>query len=77
MFAHGGYLVINQSIAERDKEYRQVNKVKLAEYNREYNQADKGKRKEKVTCECGCILAKGALIKHKKTNKHLKLMQSK
>jgi hypothetical protein len=30
-------------------------------------------KKEKISCECGCILTKGNLAEHKKTQKHLLL----
>jgi len=33
------------------------------------------KQKEKVTCECGSIVTKKHLKKHKKTLKHLKLTE--
>ena len=31
------------------------------------------KRKEKITCECGAIITKGAIYRHKKSMKHIKL----
>lgn len=33
------------------------------------------KNKEKITCECGCKIAKTQLTIHKKTNKHIQLMK--
>jgi hypothetical protein len=51
-------------IAERDKQYRIKNKTKISE-----------RQNEKVTCKCGCIVSKGNLSQHKKTKKHLKLME--
>ena len=68
-------------IAEYQKEYRQANKTELIEKSKKYNQANKMKLAErqlkKFECECSCILTKGNLPKHRKTNKHLKLMNSK
>ena len=74
----------------RDKEYRDKNKEKIAEYyennkeqilekRRKYYQMNKEKilekEKEKITCECGCIVNKYALTRHKKTQKHIKIME--
>tara|TARA_R110002167_G_scaffold49110_2_gene144117 strand:+ start:937 stop:1374 length:438 start_codon:yes stop_codon:yes gene_type:complete len=44
------------------------------EYKKAYYKKTKNKvceqRKEKTTCECGAIVNKGALTRHKKSNKH-------
>ena len=32
------------------------------------------RRKEKITCDCGCIINKTTIDRHKNTKKHLKLM---
>ena len=42
--------------------------------NEEYRLTKLEKQKEKITCECGTILAKGNLPHHKKTKKHINLM---
>jgi len=60
--------LLNKDIPSRDtkesnKEYRENNKEKLSE-----------KRKEKITCECGCIVAKSSLTRHKKNKKHINLL---
>ena len=57
-----------EQIAERKKEYVKKNKEQIAERKKAYN-------KIKVTCECGCIIRKGDLARHKKSNKHLELMK--
>jgi len=56
-----------EKIAKKEKEYKENNKEKIAEHRKE-------KRKEKVTCDCGCIIRKDDLTRHKITNKHLELM---
>ena len=38
------------------------------------NEKTKQKRKEIVICECGCKTTKGSLKRHRKTKKHIKLM---
>lgn len=65
------YKCINKFIAGRtDKEWREENR----EYQKEYHQQNREKksenRKEKITCECGCIINKSSKAKHLKTKKH-------
>mgnify|MGYP003122057104 FL=1 len=68
-------------LLEHMKQYRTDNKNKISEYKRQYAIINKDKiaekTKQKVTCECGCIIRKGDLSRHKKTKKHLKLMENK
>ena len=60
-------------------------KSKTPEYVKQYNQkyyaktkeGTLAKLKEKVVCECGCILTQGRLNKHRKTKKHEKEMTKK
>jgi hypothetical protein len=53
---------------EYQKQYRDEHKDKIREQIRE-------QRSQKVTCECGCIIAKYYLTAHKKTKRHLKLLE--
>jgi len=60
---HKGYYENNKGKKlEQFKEYREQNKVKLLE-----------QKQEQITCECGCIIRKDGLTKHRKTQKHLLL----
>jgi len=67
-------------IAEYHKQYHIENKDKKSEYNIQYRIKNKDKMlekaKQKTTCECGCVVIKCGLLQHKKTNKHLKLMNN-
>ena len=55
------YNIINRDIIkERGKEYREKNKERINEY-----------KKEKITCECGCVIIKNSLQRHMRTKKHL------
>jgi len=58
------------------KEYHQNNKDKIKEYLK--NNKDKIKEREYkiVKCECGCEIIKKSLPRHKKSKKHIKLIQS-
>jgi hypothetical protein len=67
-----------EHIAEKRKEKYQENKEEILKKNKEYYENNKEEiaeqRKEKVTCDCGCIIRKEKLSEHKKTNKHLQLI---
>mgnify|MGYP003679851819 CR=1 FL=1 len=67
-------------IKEIQKEYYQDNKDKLKEKQKEYRLQNKDKFKEinkvKITCECGCLIRKSNILKHKQSKKHLDLIQS-
>lgn len=75
-------------ILEKQKEYNEDNKNKIKEYREEnkdkikqYYEDNKNKilerHKEKITCECGCIVSRNNLSQHKKTKKHIKLISTK
>jgi hypothetical protein len=53
---------------EYDKEWKENNKEFVLNYHKEYN-------KKKVTCDCGCIINKNHLKRHKESKKHLELME--
>ncbi len=58
---------LNKIIPTRtDKEYREDNKEIISE-----------KKKEKITCECGCLIRKFDLTRHMKNKKHIDLMSQK
>ena len=65
-------------LIEKAKDYRKNIKDIINERTKQYYYANKDKiletHKEKTTCECGCIITNGALIKHKKSQKHIKLV---
>jgi hypothetical protein len=64
-------------IKEKRKELYNNNKEKIAEKNKKYRENNIEKNKEKITCECGCIIRMDSLAKHKKTKKHIELMSMK
>lgn len=59
-------------------QYREKNEEKLKKYNKNYYDKNcekiKNYYKEKVHCQCGCVVSKGAYIKHLTSRKHKKLM---
>jgi len=77
---HDYYIKNKESISLKNKEYRLKTKEKCNEYNKEYRLKNKDKIKEynkvKINCECGCLINKTNISAHKKTKKHLDLIQS-
>ena len=76
-----------QDNKEKFSEYREANKNKIKEYRevnkekmKEYHQANKDKikeyKKEKIECECGCIIRKDSMYRHRKSKKHLDNLKS-
>ena len=69
----------NRSPKEYDKEYVKKNKEKINEKRRERYEKNKEKinekKKEKITCECGSIIRKSDLARHKKSGKHLEYLK--
>jgi len=68
-----------EHILEYDKKYREANKDKIKENEKEWREANKDKIKEykseKITCECGSQFRRGYIAPHKKTPKHIRLME--
>jgi hypothetical protein len=54
----------------KNKEWRENNKEKILTQRTKYYEKNKDKLLEKITCECGCIITKNSLLRHKKTKKH-------
>ena len=69
----------SDKILEHNKQYREDNKELIKESKKKYydNNSDKilEKLKEKITCECGCILSRINLNRHRKTDKHKKMIE--
>jgi len=58
---------------DKIKEYREQNRDKMKEYyeqNRDKLKEQNKKRKEEIKCECGCIIRKNCLSRHKRSIKH-------
>ena len=78
---HKAYYQENKNkISEYYKGYREVHKEKISEKKKEYynNNRDRisEKNKVKVLCECECEIRKSNITTHKKSQKHIKLMEN-
>jgi hypothetical protein len=77
---------MKEDYKERHKEWRENN----PEYNKQYYKKNKGyykeyretnkesiyaHKKEKIKCECGCEVRRDNIAAHKRTDKHIKLME--
>jgi hypothetical protein len=69
-----------EQILEQQKKYYEENKEKILTTVNNYKNNNKEKisekKKEKITCECGCILRKDCLKKHQKSQKHFRNQKS-
>jgi hypothetical protein len=67
-----------EQIKQLKKQYYQDNKERILQQTKQYQQYNKQKikayKEEKVTCECGAILSKASLYKHRKRQVHIKAM---
>ena len=67
-----------ERFSEKTKEYRAKNKETISKRNKKYYMENKEKNEAKaaviITCECGCIVRKDFIYKHRKTQKHINLM---
>jgi len=63
---------------EHKKQYYENNKEAIKEKHKQYKENNKEYLKsysgEKITCECGCIVTRGHLPRHKRSAKHDQLM---
>lgn len=76
------YYQDNKSVIKaRTKEYAEKNKERCKEYSKEYRnknkEAIKAKKQTKVECECGVEVCSDKLPRHKRSDKHKKLMEAK
>ena len=58
---------------EYKKEWKEKNKEKIQEQDKIYREKNKDTN---ITCECGCIVKKQHIARHKKTPKHEELIKT-
>jgi len=65
--------------SDYDKQYREQHRDETTEYNKQYREQHRDehneKKRQKVTCECGCDVVKYNLSRHRKSPKHFLLME--
>ena len=65
-----------EKIMQYMKEYNKKNKEKLLKQMKEYRQNNKEKMKVKITCECGAVVRRYGITRHRKTKKHQEYVNS-
>jgi hypothetical protein len=67
-------------LLETVKKYYKKNKDKFQHKSKEYYEENKDRilvnQKTKVTCECGSVVNKSSLVRHKRTKKHQAYLES-
>ena len=70
-----------REIKEINKKYREDNKEKIKEIKKKYYDENKEKIKEKIsekiTCECGSIVSKHHMTRHRRSLKHIAYTEKK
>ena len=68
-----------EAIVAHRKIHREANKERLNTICRQYHQENSeiinAKRRVAITCECGTIISKAGLSQHRRSKKHLELME--
>jgi len=68
-----------EQILEYKKEWREENSDYLKEKSKKYREQNREtineKQNEKINCECGCIVARANMSRHKQSKKHNKLIK--
>jgi len=59
----------------KDENHKENQKVFNKKYKEENREKLNEKNKEKVKCQCGCIVNSNGMSKHKRTKKHISLME--
>ena len=62
--------------SQLQKEYYKTNKEHILEASKDRYQVIKEDRLQKVQCECGCVINRSSLLKHRKTKKHNDTMKN-
>ena len=67
---------LNMNIAGRTlQEYLKYNEEHRTQTQKIYYENNKETRaSRKITCECGCDITRGSLLRHQRTKKHIELM---
>ncbi len=53
------------------KKHKELNNIKRKKYYQKYKEKIKEKSKEKIKCECGIIVNRGDISKHRKSKNHI------
>jgi len=66
-----------EEILQKQKIYTEKNKEEISKRRKKYREEHKEEILKPITCECGCIVRKSCLSRHRKTSKHATLLANK
>ena len=65
-------------LAIRKNEYYNDNKEYFVKVNQQYGEVNKERiathKAEQIKCECGCVVTRGSLLRHKRSKRHEKAL---
>jgi len=64
----------SEIIKKKDKIYRDNNKETIRERGMIYRDNNREKINQKIKCVCGCLISRRNISQHKKSKKHIKLI---
>ena len=65
------------SILPKNKLYYDINQEDIKKQKKQYYDINKEKVLEPIKCECGCIVTRNGIPRHKRSTKHNQLMKDK
>tara|TARA_R110002020_G_scaffold313285_1_gene528578 strand:- start:29 stop:661 length:633 start_codon:yes stop_codon:yes gene_type:complete len=65
-----------EHLKAKSKQYNQENKEKRKQYRLEHKEQIKARKGEKIECECGCIIIRDMIARHRRSTKHISIMNS-
>jgi len=60
-----------EKLKEKRRKYREQNKEKIKKKDKQYYEQNKEKYRVKIKCECGSVVIKNNLTRHKRSKKHI------
>ena len=64
-------------IRQLKHQYRENNQDKILQYIENNKERITQHKAEKIKCECGCVITRGCLWRHRQSKKHIELMKDK
>jgi len=69
-------IITREEFLQHRRNYNTTHKEERLQYYQTHKEEIREKAREKITCECGRIIQKAEIARHKKTKKHQKLLGS-
>jgi hypothetical protein len=66
-----------EHVKQYNDQYRIENTKHIKQYNDQYRKLNRNKINEKIPCDCGCLISRSNLVRHKNSKKHKEYMSNK